>query len=174
MRSLLAIGLMLLASACSTTTSLSTIGVSNQHQPTARELVLFENRGDESQVRCLAENIYFEARGSSRDDQIGVAQVTINRVLGGWAGDVCAVVWQRNRRGCQFSWTCDGIADRIREERAFERAQELAVAVFDGEIADNTNGATHYYNPAKARPRWRHAAYNVQPIGAHLYMNLNE
>ena len=65
----------------------------------------------ERDVRCLARNIYFEARGGSERGQQAVALVTINRVKDeNYPDTVCGAVHQaeRDRRGnpirnrCQF------------------------------------------------------------------------
>jgi spore germination cell wall hydrolase CwlJ-like protein len=61
----------------------------------------------DKQVRCLAENIYYESRGESLEGQIAVAKVTLNRLDEGYARTVCGVVKQRNPNGCQFSWVCN-------------------------------------------------------------------
>ena len=68
------------------------------------------------EVKCLAKNIYFEARNQSIQGMYAVADVTLNRVKDSrWPSTICAVVKQRDqRRGkwiCQFSWFCDGLSD---------------------------------------------------------------
>ena len=89
-----------------------------------------------SEVRCLAENIYFEARAESFSGKAAVANVTRNRVNDSrWPSTYCAVVtegpikeswktrgkdvpdservyWPRKHK-CQFSWYCDGKKDVI-------------------------------------------------------------
>ena len=68
------------------------------------------------EVKCLAQNIYWEARNQSIQGMYAVADVTLNRVKDKrWPSTVCEVVKQRkNERGkwiCQFSWYCDGKSD---------------------------------------------------------------
>src|SRR5262249_40082415 len=49
--------------------------------------------------KCLADAIYFEARGESVRGQMAVAQVVINRVFSGYyPGNVCGVVYQNAHR----------------------------------------------------------------------------
>jgi len=58
---------------------------------------------------CLAEAIYYEARGEPIAGQIAVAQVVLNRTLGGsWPKSVCEVTHQGVEKGvkCQFSYAC--------------------------------------------------------------------
>src|ERR1700736_1072907 len=50
------------------------------------------------QNRCLAEAIYFEARGESWGGQAAVAQVVLNRVSSGlYPATICGVVYQNRR-----------------------------------------------------------------------------
>ena len=63
-------------------------------------------------MRCLAENIYYEARGEPLNGQYAVAEVTLNRVRSPYfPKTICAVVhdtrWdpQRRRFVAHFSWT---------------------------------------------------------------------
>jgi hypothetical protein len=61
--------------------------------------------------RCLAEAIYFEARGESEEGQAAVAQVVLNRVSSGlYPPTICSVVYQNRRHfnACQFSFACRG------------------------------------------------------------------
>jgi hypothetical protein len=41
---------------------------------------LFKNKGANTEINCLALNIYWEARSEPKKGQIAVAQVTVNRV----------------------------------------------------------------------------------------------
>ena len=57
---------------------------------------------DKEQHKCLALNIYHEARSESMEGQIAVAQVTLNRVAHSeWPSTICEVVSEPK----QFSWT---------------------------------------------------------------------
>lgn len=90
-----------------------------------------------SEVQCLAENIYFEARAESFSGKAAVGNVTRNRVNDKrWPNTYCGVVTQGpvreswktkqhknladservyypRKHRCQFSWYCDGIKDVI-------------------------------------------------------------
>jgi len=70
----------------------------------------------ETSRQCLAEAIYFEARGEPEEGQVAVAQVILNRVRSGlYPGTVCDVVYQNKERHnrCQFSFACDQTAERV-------------------------------------------------------------
>ena len=77
-------------------------------------------------VKCLTEVIYFEARGEVVRGQMAVAQVVLNRAFSGkYPNTVCGVVYQNAHRhlACQFTFACDGIADKVNEPDMWERAQ---------------------------------------------------
>ena len=79
--------------------------------------------------KCLANAVYFEARGEPVRGQIAVAQVVMNRVFSPfYPNDVCGVVYQNAHRhlACQFTFACDGIPDIVTEPDAWERAKRIA------------------------------------------------
>jgi len=124
--------------------------------------------------RCLANAIYFEARGESVLGQMAVAQVVINRVFSGhYPGNVCGVVYQSTRRyhrlRCQFSFTCDGIPDHVTEPDAFARATRIARNALDGRFwVDDVGKATHYH-ARWVHPRWVHEMRRLDRIGVHTF-----
>ena len=64
-----------------------------------------------SEMKCLAEAIYFEARGEVLEGQYAVGEVIINRVLSkDFPNSVCGVISEGANRliACQFSYNCDG------------------------------------------------------------------
>ncbi|MEY8840212.1 cell wall hydrolase, partial [Cribrihabitans sp. XS_ASV171] len=66
------------------------------------------------QFRCLAEALYFEARGEPVKGQFAVAEVILNRVESSRYPDTfCGVIRQGTGRKyqCQFTFTCDGRAE---------------------------------------------------------------
>ncbi|MGB0683914.1 MAG: cell wall hydrolase [Magnetovibrionaceae bacterium] len=90
---------------------------------------------------CLAENIYFEARGEPVIGQIAVAQVTMNRAASSrYPDSVCKVVHQPY----QFSWTLEKQPGE-REEGAWHEARRIAFLALAGQLRDPTMGATHYH-----------------------------
>jgi spore germination cell wall hydrolase CwlJ-like protein len=126
------------------------------------------------QEKCLADAIYFEARGEPERGQMAVAQVVINRVFSGYyPGNVCGVVYQSTHRRrhvrCQFSFTCDGIPDRITEPDAWERATRIARDALDGAFwLDGIGKATHYH-ARWVHPRWVHEMRRLDRIGVHTF-----
>ena len=123
----------------------------------------------DAEFKCLAQAIYFEARGETLKGQAAVGEVVLNRVDSPkFPNSVCAVVHQGNRNGCQFSWTCDGRADRIGSGEAWERSTKIARALLDGAPRQLTAGATYFHTPS-VRPVWAKRFTKTARIGAHIF-----
>lgn len=135
-----------------------------------------EAKGDE-QWRCLSEALYFEARGETVKGQFAVGEVIVNRVQSSlFPGTLCAVIKQGTGRKyqCQFTYTCDGYKDVIREREAYTRVSKVARAVIDGTEGSGglTDGATYYHTSA-VRPAWARRFKNTARIGVHLFYRPN-
>jgi hypothetical protein len=124
------------------------------------------------QEKCLADAIYFESRGESARGQIAVAQVVMNRVFSGYYPDnVCDVVYQNAKRhlACQFTFACDGIADRVTEPDAWDRAKTIARDTLDGKYwLDDVGKATHYH-AYWVHPWWVRTMRKLDRIGVHTF-----
>ncbi len=130
--------------------------------------------GDEN-FRCLAEALYFEARGESVRGQFAVAEVILNRVDSGRFPDsLCGVIRQGTGKKyqCQFTYTCDGRKEVIHEKRAYERVSKVARAAIDGHSDELTSGATHYHTKA-VRPSWARVYKETARIGVHIFYRHN-
>jgi spore germination cell wall hydrolase CwlJ-like protein len=126
-----------------------------------------------AQQKCLAEAIYFEARGEPLKGQQAVAQVVINRLKNpAYPNTVCGVVYQnKNKRNrCQFSFACDGIRDVVVKGEAWDAAQNLAHEVLYSEVMPLTEvGAATHYHATYVRPRWARKMRKMQKIGHHIF-----
>ena len=122
--------------------------------------------------KCLAEGIYFEARGEPEAGQAAVAQVILNRVRNPTYPDtICGVVYQNKgqRNRCQFSFACDGISDEVQNGPAWSVARRIARDVTDGRLwIEEVGDSTHYYADYVS-PRWARAMNKMEKIGAHLF-----
>jgi len=126
------------------------------------------------QWACLTEALYFEARGESVRGQFAVAEVILNRVDSPrFPATVCGVVNQGTgkRFQCQFTYTCDGRAERIREPKAHARAGKIARLMLDGAQRTLTEGATHYHTRA-VNPRWARQFPRTASIGLHHFYRM--
>ncbi len=120
---------------------------------------------------CLSEALYFEARGERIKGIFGVAEVILNRVDDPRYPDtVCAVVNQGTgeRYRCQFTYTCDGQPETIREPRAFQKVAKVARIMLDGAPRTLTNGATHYHTKSVS-PNWSNVFPRTTTIGYHHF-----
>lgn len=125
--------------------------------------------GDE--LECLAEALYFEARGETVKGQFAVAQVILNRVKSErFPASACGVINQGTGKKyqCQFTYTCDGHKEVINEPQAYERVSKVARAALDGVAPDVTKGATHYHTKAVS-PRWAKVYTKTANIGTHIF-----
>lgn len=122
-----------------------------------------------AEFQCLAKALYFEARGESVKGQFAVAEVILNRRDSRhYPKSVCGVVNQGGRGGCQFSFVCDGHADRIREKGAYAISARIARLMLDGAPRILTAGATHFHTRA-VRPSWSRRFAKTASIGAHVF-----
>lgn len=127
-------------------------------------------KGD-AQWACLSEALYFEARGETVKGQFAVAEVIMNRVKSTrFPSSLCGVINQGTGKKfqCQFTYTCDGHAERIGEPQAFARVSKVARAIIDGKSPALTSGATHYHTTA-VRPRWSKVYTKTARIGVHIF-----
>ena len=124
-----------------------------------------------AQWRCLTEAIYFEARGEPVEGQIAVAEVILNRVDSHrYPDSVCKVVNQGTGRlhACQFSYTCDGIAETIDEPAAWALSGKIARLLMDGAPRELTAQATHYHADY-VDPYWAKVYPRTAQVGQHIF-----
>ncbi len=122
--------------------------------------------------KCLAEGIYFEARGEEVKGQAAVAQVILNRVRNpAYPKTICGVVYQnQNWRGrCQFSFACDRIPDLILSPWNWKTAKEVAMAVTAGKIWNDDVGSATHYHATYVNPPWGRSMKRVAKIGKHIF-----
>ena len=123
-------------------------------------------------LRCLALNIYFEARGEPVLGKIAVGHVVLNRVDNvRFPQRVCNVIRQggaKRRNRCQFSWWCDGRSDRPRDAKAWKEAQFVAGLIRIGATTDPTAGAL-WYHAVHVNPGWSTRLNRQSKIGKHIF-----
>jgi spore germination cell wall hydrolase CwlJ-like protein len=120
------------------------------------------------ELKCLADNIYYEAGNQSIQGKLAVAAVTINRVNSPkFPKSVCSVVYQRTKRVCQFSWVCEGNKS-VRSAQQYAESKKVAEKVL-------LYGANHgilsrnvlFYHADYVNPRWR--LNRATKIGTHIF-----
>jgi spore germination cell wall hydrolase CwlJ-like protein len=118
---------------------------------------------------CIALAVYFEARGEPEIGQRAVAAVVMNRARDRrWPDDPCEVVWQRNERGCQFSWVCIRRSHEPQDMRAWARAMAIGEAAVRGRLRDPTGGAV-FFHADSVDPYWSASFRMVVQYGAHRF-----
>lgn len=128
----------------------------------------------ENDLQCLAENIYFEARGEPIEGQYAVAEVTLNRTRAEhFPHTICAVVHQmrwdpgRHRIVADFSWTeLGGLSPQ--DGTAWKRAMTVANAVYD-DVHDPIAPGALFYHSTKVRPGWARTRTAIATIGNHIF-----
>jgi spore germination cell wall hydrolase CwlJ-like protein len=130
------------------------------------------------ELRCLAENIYFEARNEPVEGMLAVAFVTMNRVESpNYPNTICGVVKQKIRTTCQFSWYCESTPHHISTNRlltsdtnrVYNEILKLSIMFYANyeNMNDLTKGAL-FYHADYVNPRWRNVQKTTQ-IGRHIF-----
>jgi hypothetical protein len=123
---------------------------------------------------CLAQAVYYEARGETYQGQLAVAEVVRNRVKSRhWPNTYCGVVFEGSTRstGCQFTFTCDGSIKARPRGPAWRQAQSIAAEVYGGLNRPITGLATHYHTTA-VDPYWNDSLVETGRIGSHIFYRL--
>ena len=150
-------------------------------EPVPQEPVKIVKTVDEKQLKCLADNIYYEANGESIHGQAAVARVVLNRIRYGFANTPCQVVYQTNIitkideatqelvkvKLCQFSWVCENNKNKINPAR-YRTAKQVAydVLAFDA-YKDVVPRTTLFFHNLSIQPNWPH--HKVKQIGNHVF-----
>jgi N-acetylmuramoyl-L-alanine amidase len=125
-------------------------------------------------LQCLAENIYFEARGEPVKGQVAVGEVTLNRLRSRhFPKTVCKVVhdsrWDPSRKRfvAHFSWTDLEMLNQPHGP-AWEQAKDVAIAVYD-EINEPVVPDALFYHATSVNPIWARNKQIVAKIGNHIF-----
>lgn len=117
-----------------------------------------------SEIKCLADNIYHEAKGEGMLGWKAVGHVTMNRVKSGkFANNVCGVVYQKK----QFSWV--GKKKRASQSNyTYQEISELAKEIYNNHenMNDITKGSI-YFHASYVKPRWK-LTKRIR-IGKHIF-----
>jgi len=131
-----------------------------------------QQRADE--LQCLAENVYFEARGEPLAGQYAVAEVTLNRTRAqNFPHTICKVVhethWDpaRRRYVADFSWIELG-AQSPEDGPAWRQALTVASTTYDDLHEPLVPGAL-FYHATNVRPGWSRGRRPIATIGNHIF-----
>jgi spore germination cell wall hydrolase CwlJ-like protein len=120
--------------------------------------------------RCLALNLYFEARGEGRNGMIAVGWTVLNRIRSrDFPATPCAVVREGGEQPpCQFSWWCDGKSDRPRDRRSWNQAMLISAQLLTSPPPDPTSGAL-FFHSTQIRPPFKRPRTRTVRIGSHIF-----
>ena len=126
------------------------------------------------ELQCLAENIYFEARGEPLNGQYAIAEVTLNRLRSPYfPKTICGVVhdtrWDPARRRfvAHFSWTqMEPKSDPWGPH--WQQAIAVATAVVNDAHMPLVPDAL-YYHASGVQPYWASSKQSVAKIGNHIF-----
>ena len=136
----------------------------------SRLLSLPVPKSDE-QMSCLAEALYFEARGEPIKGQLAVGEVILNRVEDPrYPSSICKVVNQGTGRrfACQFTYTCDGKLETVHERKPYEISLKIAKILMTTHDRKLTRGSTHYHSNY-VDPKWSKKFERVAKFGRHIF-----
>lgn len=128
---------------------------------------------DQKELTCLARNVFFEARNQSKQGQVAVIMVTLNRIdPEKGMGSICKVVYRK----CNFSWVCDGkkrldpsrYNENTPDKDAWYKINSLVFSTLfaydnDDSFEDITKGSTFYHN-LNVEPEWVKLEHLVKVI----------
>ena len=129
-----------------------------------RRPILYNNKD----LKCLAQNIFFEAGTESMLGKIAVGQVTVNRVkIGHWGETVCDVVNAKD----QFSWTNKDDLSIDRDSRNYKDSVLAAKKVLQERKRLRILRSALFYHADYVRPNWADKNQKVVKIEKHIFYN---
>ena len=119
-------------------------------------------------LKCLAQNIFFEAGTESMLGKIAVGQVTVNRVkIGHWGETVCEVVNAKD----QFSWTNRDDISIDRDSRNYKESLVAAKKVLQERKRLRILRSALFYHADYVHPNWADKDQKVVKIEKHIFYN---
>ena len=119
-------------------------------------------------LKCLAQNIFFEAGTESMLGKIAVGQVTVNRVkIGHWGETVCEVVNAKD----QFSWTNRDDISVDTGSKNYKESLMAAKKVLQERKRLRILRSALFYHADYVRPKWADKNQKVTTIEKHIFYN---
>lgn len=129
-------------------------------------------------TKCLAANIFYEARGETQEGMKAVAAVTLNRASSKlYPSGVCSVVFQRK----QFSWThqqsfkdiqkvLQGDTSDLNQKDRQAYLQVVIVAQKPSkELTAVLPKGSLWYHASYVKPLWAKGMQKVKRVGVHIF-----
>ncbi|MFN3401072.1 MAG: cell wall hydrolase [Ferrovibrio sp.] len=127
----------------------------------------------DAETKCLALSVYWESKTETRQGQLAVAHIVLNRKQHPeFPNTICGVVAQKpegSKKGCQFSWWCDGKRDEPKADADWQEAVDSAQAAMRGEAGDPTGGALYFHSSKIKPPAWATKRKRLARIDDHIF-----
>ncbi len=118
----------------------------------------------DSEEKCLAGAIYFEAKGESFEGQLAVAHVILNRMNSGrFARSICGVVFQPG----QFSFVRGGAIPTVNTNGKGWRDAVAISRIARAKLHPSSANDALFFHAARVSPRWK--LTRVAAIGNHVF-----
>ena len=160
--------------------------VDNQQLFCMASNIYFESRAEGEQGKQAVAHVVQNRIKDPRFPKTACAVIQEGRHSESWKTKGQAVapedrLYIPRRNQCQFSWYCDGLKDIIwiqlrdgtpieANRTAWRDSVRIAVQVMQGQLKDNTGGATYYYAHHLVYPHWADVKQQTQVIGAHTFL----
>ena len=117
-------------------------------------------------MKCLAQTVYFEARGEPIEGQLAVAEVVINRAKSDLYPDsYCDVI----RQPAQFSFVRHGRIPAADESSdAWQRAVAIA-EIAQQNLWQSKAATAMYFHATYVNPSWAHQKVELAQIDTHIF-----
>ena len=156
-------------------------------QPTLDEQtldIIIKAKPEDKEI--LARTIYGEASDQGEDGMIAVGNVILNRYKSNlpkyktksFKGIKSIILkpYAFTVHNDKKDKNYNRMMSATKEDKVYAQALEIAEKLLTGKIKDNTQGATHYFNPDEADPYWKDSPLMkpLQKIGNHsFYLEAN-
>lgn len=128
------------------------------------EIIIDCDKIRNNETLCMACNIYYEARSESILGQSLVGLVVLSRVSSPkYPDNICKVIWQPY----QFSWTKDGISDKVLNSEAWLQAIQISKRL-QGINNPYISNILWYHNEDMV-PWWAATKSRVATVGRHIF-----
>jgi spore germination cell wall hydrolase CwlJ-like protein len=123
-------------------------------------------KAQHAEKSCLAEALYYEARGESERGKEAVAEVILHRSRSGaHPKSICGVVYEPH----QFSFLEDGSTLKKRDVTAWQDANRLASKILHGDVVTSLTRNATFYHSVDVLPEWSAKMVRTAQIGRHIF-----
>lgn len=126
---------------------------------------------DAHSLKCLADNIYYEASSQSAIGKIAIGRVVMNRLSDKrFPSSVCGVIYQKANETCQFSWTCQEQESRTPiNSSIYKESKEIAYKLLAFDMFADSFKHIKFYHNATVDPGWAKKSKVVLKLEDHTF-----